>query len=155
MAGLGSVLFTDLEQHTIVNKQKAELYMQIYQYAAEDFLTLVDANTYNQTMTAYLTSVELQIERLMTTIAAHNHIDSKGGGTSPPLNAAMIKWVSQTKPSLKYTSGATPNILNNKVVVGTPLEGAPTIGPRRSKPIELLLTQTLPPMMTATFTGLV
>ena len=33
MAGLGSVLFTDLEQHTIVNKQKAELYMQIYQYA--------------------------------------------------------------------------------------------------------------------------
>lgn len=154
MAGLGATLFTDVEQYAIVNKQKAELYMQIYQYAAEDFLTLVDANTYNFSMTQYLTSLELQLERVLLTVAMHTHIDSKGGGTSPPLNAPMIKWATMVKPSLKFTSGATPNILNNRVVIGTPLEGAPTVGLRRSQPLEILLTQTLPPIMTATLTGL-
>lgn len=154
MAGLGSVLFTDVEQHSLVNRQKAELYMQIYQYAAADFLSVVDANTYNFTMMQYLTSLELQLERLMMVISTHNHIDSKGGGTSPPLTAPMIKWVQQVKPSLKFTTGATPNVLNNKVVVGTALDGAPIIGLRRSLPLEILLTPTLPPVMTATFNGL-
>ena len=154
MAGVGSLLYTDVEQHTIVNRQKAELYMQIYQYAAEDFLTLVDANIYNFAMVQYLTSLELQLERLMMVIATHNHIDSRGGGTSPPLSAAMMKWVQLVKPSMKFTSGVTPNVMNNKVVVGTALDGAPIIGPRRSVPLEILLTPTLPPVMTATFNGL-
>lgn len=154
MAGLGSILFTDVEQHTIVNKQKAELYMQIYQYAAEDFLTLVDANTYNFNMTHYLTSLELQMERLMTVIASHTHIDSKGGTTSPPLSAPMIRWVQQVKPSIRFTSGAVPNIMNNRVVVGTALDGAPIVGLRRSQPLEILLTVTLPPVMTASLKGL-
>jgi hypothetical protein len=54
MTNTSAPLFFDLEQQSIVDKQKAELYMQLYQYAAEDFLTTADSNLFSTLMVQYV-----------------------------------------------------------------------------------------------------
>ena len=160
MTNTSAVLFFDLEQQPIVDKQKAELYMQIYQYAAEDFLTVKDANTYSILMTQYMTSLEMQLDRLMKIIAAHQHIvpphvhQGVHGTTGPwtgltmkPVTAPAIQWVPLAKPQVTFTAGVTPNITANFVTPGVASEGIISPGLRRTLPLPLTTTVTLPPVL--------
>lgn len=146
-------LFTDPEQITIVDKQKAELYMQIYQYAAEDFLTTADANSYAIRLTEYFVSVESQLTRIFSMIAKHTHMGAHGM-TSPPITGFACTWSPLKQPVLLFTTGTKPNLYNNYTVPGTAYEGAPTFGLRRSMPLMILTKPTLPPILTSTVKGL-
>lgn len=161
MTNTSAVLFYDLEQQPIVDKQKAELYMQIYQYAAEDFLTVKDANTYSMLMTQYMTSLEMQLDRLMKIIAAHQHIVPPhthqgvhgmtgpwSGPTMKPITAPAMQWVQLAKPQVTFTAGVTPNITANFVTPGIASEGILSPGLRRTLPLPLTTTVTLPPVLT-------
>lgn len=161
MTNTSAVLFFDLEQQSIVDKQKAELYMQIYQYAAEDFLTVADANIYSEMKFLYMTSVELQLDRLMKILAAHQHVvpphihqGAHGptspwtGQTMPPTTASSIMWNPIAKPKVQFTTGATPNLVANFVTPGLASEGIISPGLRRTLPLPLTTTITLPPLLT-------
>lgn len=160
MTNTSAALFFDLDQQTIVDKQKAELYMQIYQYAAEDFLTVKDANTYSILMTQYMTSLEMQLDRLMKIIASHQHtvpphmhMGAHGptsiwtGITLTPLTASAMQWVPVVKPQVTFTAGVTPNIAANFVTPGVASEGIISPGLRRTLPLPLTATVTLPPVL--------
>lgn len=144
---LSNILLTDIDQASIVNKQKAELYMQLYQYAAQDFLTIADTNIYCTLLNTYFTSLEAQLTRCFSTLSSHTHIDSEGGSTTPPLT--KVVWSQLTKPQIKYTTGATPNLYENKIVVGKPSEGPVTLGYRRQAILPLTLEPTIPPLFKA------
>ena len=146
-------LFTDPEQISIVDKQKAELYMQIYQYAAEDFLTTADANSYSIRLTEYFVSVETQLTRIFAMLAKHTH-QGAHGMTSPPITGFACTWSALLQPTLLFTSGVKPNLYNNYTVPGTAFEGAPTFGLRRSMPLQIINKTTLPPILTTTVKGL-
>ena len=148
-----AALFTDFEQINIVDKQKAELYMQIYQYAAEDFLTTADANTYSMLLTEYFINIETQLTRLFSIIATHNHMGAHGP-TSPPLNGAACSWTLVKQPKLVFTSGVKPNLYNNMVIYGTAMEGAPSFGLRRSMPVPLVIQPSVPPLITSSLKGI-
>ena len=146
-------LFTDPEQIAIVDKQKAELYMQIYQYAAEDFLSTADANSYAIRLTEYFAGVETQLTRIFSMIATHTHMGAHGM-TSPPLTGPSFSWIPVKQPVLLFTTGVKPNLFNNYAIPGTAYEGAPTFGLRRSMPVKILARPTLPPILTSTVKGL-
>ena len=161
MTNTSAVLFYDLDQQPIVDKQKAELYMQIYQYAAEDFLTVKDANTYSILMTQYMTSLEMQLDRLMKIIAAHqhivpphNHLGVHGptgpwtGLTMNPVSAPAMQWVQLAKPKITFTAGVSPNITANFVTAGVASEGIISPGLRRTLALPETLKVTLPPVLT-------
>lgn len=160
MTNTSAVLFFDADQQTIVDKQKAELYMQIYQYAAEDFFTVSDANMYSTMMFQYMTSLEMQLDRLMKILAAHSHIvpphfhQGVHGPTSPwvsqttpPLTASAIQWVPIVKPKVSFTAGVSPNLSANFVRPGLASEGILSPGLRRTLPLPLTQTITLPPVL--------
>lgn len=166
MTNTSAALFFDLDQQPIVDKQKAELYMQIYQYAAEDFFTVKDANTYSMLMTQYMTSVEMQLDRLMKIIAAHQHPlpphshQGVHGPTSPwmgitltPITASAMQWVPVAKPTVAFTAGVTPNLTANFVTPGMASEGIISPGLRRTLVLPLTATVTLPPVLTPTPLG--
>ena len=161
MTNTSAPLFFDLEQQSIVDKQKAELYMQLYQYAAEDFLTTADSNLYSTLMVQYMTSLEMQLDRLMKILAAHTHIvpphmhQGVHGPTSPwsgptmaPMTASAIKWVSISKPKITYNAGVTPNLSANFVTPGFASEGIISPGLRRTLALPETLKVTLPPVLT-------
>lgn len=163
MTNTSAVLFFDLEQQSIVDKQKAELYMQIYQYAAEDFFTVADANMYSTLMQQYMTSLEMQLDRLMKIMASHQHIvpphmhQGVHGPTSPaisttlvPITASAMQWMPLAKPTATYTAGVTPNMSANFVTPGAASEGIISPGLRRTLPLPLTTTVTLPPVLTST-----
>jgi len=162
MTNTSAPLFTDTHQQTIVDKQKAELYMQIYKYAAEDFLTTADASLYEMNLLQYLTSVELQLTRLFTILATHTHMMAPhvhpfaGSGTVlpsvpqptfPPVQSASIVWTQQVKPKLKFTTKVPPNLGMNYVITGAASEGILSPGLRRALPIPLTLKPTVPPVL--------
>lgn len=160
-----AALFTDFEQINIVDKQKAELYMQIYQYAAEDFLTTADANSYAIRLTEYFVSLETQLARLFAMSAKHVHV-GVNGVTSQPIGGDEYVWQFLKQPVLMFTpllnTGAlastsgprVPNLFNNYIIPGVAQEGAMSFGARRAMPIMLLTTPSIPPLISTTIKGI-
>lgn len=160
-------LFNDENIQTIVDKQKAELYMQIYQYAAEDFFTNQDMQSYHMMLSQYFLSVEMQLSRLMAIIANHTHIipphthpivgpaacmPSIPFSSLMPVQAASMVWTQQAKPQLKWTTKVPPNLGMNYVIQGVASEGILSPGLRRALPIPLTLKPTVPPVLKGSLT---
>lgn len=158
-------LFSDPTQISIVEKQKAELYMQIYQYAAEDFLTVADANSYAIRLTEYFVSLETQLARLFAMSAKHVHV-GVNGVTSQPIGGDQYVWQFLKQPVLMFTpllnTGAlastsgprVPNLFNNYIIPGIAQEGALSFGARRAMPIMLLTMPSIPPLISSTIKGI-
>ena len=153
VANLNAQAFTSETQNDFSKKLIAETYMQIYQYAAEDFLTTADANSYSIRLTEYFVSVETQLTRIFAMLAKHTHMGAHGM-TSPPITGFACTWSALRQPTLLFTSGVKPNLYNNYTVPGTAFEGAPTFGLRRSMPLQIINKTTLPPILTTTVKGL-
>ena len=153
VANLNAQAFTSETQNDFSKKLIAETYMQIYQYAAEDFLTTADANSYSIRLTEYFVSVETQLTRIFAMLAKHTH-QGAHGMTSPPITGSACTWSALRQPTLLFTSGVKPNLYNNYTVPGTAFEGAPTFGLRRSMPLQIINKTTLPPILTTTVKGL-
>lgn len=161
-------LFIDNQQYSIIEKQKAELYMQIYQYAAEDFFTTQDAQGYHIQLSTYFMALEMQLTKLMAMLATHTHLipphihpiagpatclPNVPQPTFPPVQSAGIVWTKLKPPEILYTTGTKPNLVANKVMVGTASEGNMTAGLRRALPIPITLTPTIPPVLSGTLKG--
>lgn len=155
--------FTDAAQVSITRKQRAELYMRIYQYAAEDFVSQADFAVYTSEVKIWMESVETELEILMKLISSHVHmipphfhISAKPGDpTSPqPLitlvtpSAPAIQWINIPTPVFTNTTLTPPNLFGNRVTLGIGEEGdiAPEL--RRLLPLPLTLIPTLPPVLT-------
>lgn len=68
-----TALFSELKLSDHMARQRAELYMQMYKYAAEDFISIPDQNRYADTMTKWGSSVEKRLLNLGRELQVHTH----------------------------------------------------------------------------------
>jgi hypothetical protein len=66
-------VFNDTTQTEHADKQKAELYMHLYQYAAEDFTAIPDQNRYADEMDKWGRSVEERLDAQGRELESHTH----------------------------------------------------------------------------------
>lgn len=162
------IFFKDTTQQSIVDKQKQELYMQLYPFIAEDFLSSMDAKTYSDVMEVHIQNIQTQLEKLFNLISNHTHpiqphihiAPSSGGPTSPAslvtqlcTGSAKISWIKSKTPITQNTTGSIWNIKGNFVIEGLPSDGMAIVGKRRASPLPLTISLVLPPILNASFKG--
>lgn len=164
---LNAGAFTNVTQNDYSKKLVAEQYMQIYQYAAEDFTSHPDVQRYIRDLTQWMMSVDERLAQQMALISSHTHkipphIHGVTGHstTTPtplvtlvPVNSSAIKWSPIQYPIYINTTFTEPNMSGNRVMVSTASEGSvlPTI--RRLKPIPLTLVPKLSPVLQDSLTS--
>jgi len=67
------VSFGDTSKSSHSAKQKADLYMRIYQYASEDFASIPDLNNFAKDVLAWAQSVEYRMQELGAQLNSHTH----------------------------------------------------------------------------------
>lgn len=150
--------FLDSYVDTYADKNIAEAYMQMYQYAAEDFTSHPDMSMYISAVTSWMTSVDTRLTQQMMLIASHTHTippHSHPGGyggpiplmTMNPVNAAAIKWVPVPYPVYINTTLTVPNMAGNFIMVSLASEGSPYPKIRRALPIPITLRPLLSPAL--------
>lgn len=163
MTNLNAPYFTNLQQQNIVDKQKAELYMQLYPYAAEDFLSSYDAQTYGNVMKIHIENLQKQLTRLFEVVSNHTHpiLPHTHGvinhsTTTPvelttlaPNQKPLIKWTTTVVPIPVNKTGSVWNISGNFIAPSLPSDGMAEVAKRRARPLELTLEVVLPPIFTA------
>lgn len=164
---LNSNAFTDVTQNDYSKKLIAENYMQIYQYAAEDFPSHPDIQRYITDLTNWMRSVDQRLAQQMALISSHTHTIQphvhaviNHSITSPtplitmvPIQSKAIKWSAINYPIYINTTLTEPNISGNRVIINTGSEGSilPTI--RRMKPIPITLVPKLSPVLQDSLTS--
>lgn len=158
---LNAQSFLDTTQTEFANKTMAETYMQLYQYAAEDFTTVADVASFIRLLTSWMKSVDKRLERQFQLLATHvhpipphAHPGGKGGPipliTNIPSTSSSIKWIPIPYPVYINTTLTLPNMGGNFVAVSVASEGNPIPKVRRAKPIDLTLKPLLSPALTDT-----
>ena len=161
VANLNSGAFTSITQLDLSKKVIAETYMQIYQYAAEDFPSHPDMQRFITDLTNWMISVDNRLAQQMKIIATHvhkipphSHAVSNHSLALPiplttiaPSTGNAIKWSAIKYPIFINTTLTEPNLTGNRIIVNTASEGSilPTI--RRLKPIALTLVPKLSPVL--------
>ena len=163
-------------------RRRAELYMRIYKFAAEDFVANSDMQTYSTGLTTWMNSVEAKLSSLFKILSTHTHkvqphthptdphihiSGSPGSPTSPtvvitlpnnpvegivPTQKAAIKWTKGTVPIIKNTTGTAPNIIGNMVTMGAVFGQAEDITPHLRRTLVLPILAT--PSIPPALTGL-
>ena len=159
--------FTNETQNDYASKIIAETYMQIYQYAAEDFTTHPDMKRFITDLTNWMKSVDQRLAQQMQLIATHQHqipphvhgvINHSVTTPTPlitlvPTNSSSIRWSPITYPIYINTTLTEPNLIGNRIVANVASEGSalPTI--RRLKPIPITLIPKLSPTLKDSLTA--
>lgn len=73
MTSTSAPMFTDQAEVMRMQKQRAELYSRIYQYAAEDFTSIADFQQFYDTLAVWAQAVETQLQTLMQLLSVHVH----------------------------------------------------------------------------------
>lgn len=104
-------------------QRRAELYMRIYKYMAEDFVSTKDFATFEAKMYAWMQSIELRLQKLFTIVSNHTHpliphvhtivphfhtSTAPGNPTSPNIPLGPVANGTRTEISTPYTI-AKPN----------------------------------------------
>ena len=161
VANLNANAFVNQTQNDYAKKLMAESYMQIYQYAAEDFTSHPDIQRFITDLTTWMTSVDNRLAKQMQLISTHTHnIPPHTHGvinhsvTTPiplttllPNNSKAIKWSPIKYPIYLNTTLTEPNLSGNRIITNSASEGTilPTI--RRLKPIPITLVPKLSPVL--------
>lgn len=168
---LNSAAFLNQSQNDFSKKIIAETYMQLYQYAAEDFPTHPDLQSFILELRLWMASVDQRLTQQMALISSHTHVIPphihgviKHSMTTPtplttlvPNSSKAIVWSPVKYPLFINTSLTVPNMGGNKVSISVASEGSilPTI--RRLLPIPATLIPKLSPVLsdaiTSTATG--
>lgn len=159
--------FTNETQNDYASKIIAETYMQIYQYAAEDFTTHPDMKRFITDLTSWMKSVDQRLAQQMQLISTHQHqipphvhgvINHSVTTPTPlitlvPTNSSSIRWSPITYPIYINTTLTEPNLIGNRIVANVASEGSalPTI--RRLKPIPITLIPKLSPTLKDSLTA--
>lgn len=163
MTNTSAPFMTSIDQQTIVDKQKAELYMQLYPYASEDFLSSMDATTYSNVLATHIENLQSQLTSLFKIVANHTHVVPphvhgviNHSVTTPvsqiteiPIQSPSIAWSFTKTPLVQNTTGSAWNLAGNFQIEGLPSEGMLITSKRRALPLPKTLTITLPPIYTA------
>ena len=166
-SNLNSSAFINETQNDYASKIIAETYMQIYQYAAEDFTTHPDIKRFITDLTSWMKSVDQRLAQQMQLISTHQHqipphihgvINHSTTTPTPlttlvPTNSSSIRWSPITYPIYINTTLTEPNLIGNKIVTNVASEGSalPTI--RRLKPISKTLIPKLSPTLKDSLTA--
>lgn len=167
VSNLNASAFVNETQNDYANKVIAELYMQVYQYAAEDFTTHPDIRRFIMDLTNWMKSVDQRLSQQMQLIATHQHqipphihgvINHSVTTPTPlitltPTNGQSIRWSPITYPIYINTTFTEPNLTGNSIVTNVSSEGSalPTI--RRLKPIPKTLVPKLNPILKDSLTA--
>lgn len=158
---LNANAFTNQTQNDYSKKIVAETYMQMYQYAAEDFPSHPDLKRFITDLTNWMRTVDQRLTQQMELISTHTHqIPPHTHGvinhsvTTPmplttlvPTNKSAIRWSAIAYPEYINTTMTEPNLTGNRIKITRPSEGSglPTI--RRMKDIPLTLIPRLAPVL--------
>lgn len=158
---LNANAFINETQNDYAKKIVAETYMQLYQYAAEDFTTHPDMNRFIMDLTNWMRSVDQRLTNLMNLISTHTHqipphthgVINHSVTTPMPLTtlvcntSSAIKWSPITYPIYINTTLTIPNMSGNNITISTASEGGILPQIRRTKPINLTLMPKLSPVL--------
>lgn len=161
VSNLNAAAFTNETQNDFSKKVIAETYMQVYQYAAEDFTSHPDVKRYIQDLTSWMRSVDQRLAQQMQLIATHTHQIPphmhgviKHSITSPvplttlvPANSPSIRWSPITYPIYINTTLTQPNLSGNSITTSIASEGSALATIRRVKPITETLIPKLSPVL--------
>lgn len=163
MSNLNFSAFTDTVQDNYADKDIAEAYMQMYQYAAEDFTSQPDIDTYIKAVTAWMKSVDQRLTQQMNLISSHTHVvpphsHPKAGTSTPfptmvPGNSASIKWVAIPYPVYINTTLTAPNMTGNFISTSIASEGSNYPKIRRTLAIPITLKPLLSPVLQDSLTA--
>lgn len=109
--------FIDYSASYIMLKQHAELYERLYQWAAEDFVTIPDNNIRHEAINAHMlemnTTLQIQVGLWLDT---HVHTSATPGSpTSPPIVPLVV--IYPIPPPLPVnTTGAQDNLTGNFLI---------------------------------------
>lgn len=124
-----AALFTDNDMLSLVDRQRAELYMRLYKYAAEDFTSHPDIKAFIKDLLRWAASIEEKLTKTHSAISSHvhnvpphthpipphTHMDSKGGPTSPNIlgyltsPVPLVTSISGSQQSMSWPTGKIPN----------------------------------------------
>lgn len=90
---MADIVFSNLELSLHIERAKAELYMQLYPYAAEDFQTIPDALTFANKVITWAADIEKQNELQAIELAEHTHEITPHIHAIPPHNHAVMPHV--------------------------------------------------------------
>ena len=68
-----SIGYTDTSQRSHAEKERAELYMRIYKYSAEDFTSIPDVDKFCKDVIRYCSALEQELSRLGSELKKHTH----------------------------------------------------------------------------------
>ena len=158
---LNGAAFINQTQNDYSKKIIAENYMQMYQYAAEDFTSHPDVQRCIMDLTNWMISVDSRLTQQMGIISSHTHsipphvhgvINHSMTTPTPlttlvPVQSSAIKWSPIDYPIYLNTTLTEPNYIGNRVVISAASEGSilPTL--RRMKPIPETLIPKLSPVL--------
>lgn len=166
-SNLNASAFVSETQNDYASKVIAELYMQIYQYAAEDFTTHPDMKRFITDLTNWMKSVDQRLAQQMQLIATHQHqipphihgvINHSITTPTPlvtlvPTNGASIRWSPITYPIYINTTLTEPNLTGNSITTNVSSEGSALPIIRRLKPIPKTLIPKLSPTLKDSLTA--
>lgn len=128
-----AIVFNDQFQQQISQRQRADLYMRLYQFAAEDFLTKPDAHEYSQRVKKWMQDIN---KRLMK--------------CKFPNKISKYESIGPVDP-FKNTTRASPNMNGNFIVSSQALAGdLYMVENRRQLVIPILLKPQIPPVLKET-----
>jgi len=109
-----------------MQKQRAELYMEIYQYAAEDFSAVSDSKIYEQKVETFCNEVERKLTALGSALRKHTHPITPHTHSIPQhthpetphthISSAPGSTTSVQIGSYSTAASSTPNTLPNAVL---------------------------------------
>lgn len=123
----------DLKQNLIVTQQRAELYMRIFKYAAEDFVNHDDMNTFVTALLTWAQSVEDRAVAQSNALIQHTHQITPHVHAIPPHTHAVPPHIhiaptygGPTTPAAMSTSPGGPgqSNLNEPLETQTPTNSA-------------------------------
>lgn len=109
------VTFIDYASSTWMASVEAEIYMRIYQYAAEDFRAVTDCKRAHQLVNGWMTSTNSNLQGMKGILQAHVHTGAFAGPTSPPVAPILLTPVPPPPVPLSTTL-ATENQTANLMI---------------------------------------
>ncbi|RLA65128.1 MAG: hypothetical protein DRQ78_05535 [Epsilonproteobacteria bacterium] len=108
------VSFIDFSSSFMMARIEAEIYMRIYQYAAQDFRATSDCNLAHQAITFWQEETEVAVASYAQSMMLHFH-EAPEGPTSPPIPPVMYPFIPPSLPPINKT-GMFDNIAANIVI---------------------------------------
>lgn len=102
--------FVDYSSSRMMHAQEAEMYMRIYQYAAEDFRAVSDCVKSHNTIDAFVTGLE---NTVITALNSHTHGNGNNGS---PTTGPMTSFRLAVKPVAPFSSTGVPENMGGNIV---------------------------------------